>query len=77
MNTKCVQRVLNKLIDGNRCLAGSEGCQAARVAERTELGASGRRQIVEAQALVLGIYPKFLGRRPDGGWNAPPHSNLC
>ena len=41
LNTKHVQRILNKMIPGNRCLAGSECSRAACVDERTELRAGG------------------------------------
>ena len=71
VNTKHVQRILNKMIPGNRCLAGSECSQAACVDERTELRAGGEdksdkgwSQIVEDQALVFGFCSKFPGRRP-------------
>lgn len=63
VDSKCIQKILNKVIAGNRCLAGSEGNQA----ERTQLGTSERRQIVEAQALEFGIHPKFPGSRPGRG----------
>lgn len=67
INTKCVQRILNKMIAGHRCLAGSEGSPAACVGKGTELAASRKRSIVDAQALVFGICPTFPEGRPDEG----------
>lgn len=41
MNPECVQRILNKMDPGNRCLVVSEHSQAACVEERTELRVRG------------------------------------
>lgn len=67
VNTKCSQRILNKMIPGKRCPAGSEGGQAACVEERTEPRAREHGQIVEDQALVFGFHSRFPGMRPCEG----------